>query len=207
MAANNFEHKQAMRNFLFTGCILLLVACSTSTKIEKSWTDPSVNPATIKPFEKILFVVLVKDESTRRIAEDRLVKQSGGRGVASYTFLKPGDSKENEKEIAERLRQNGFDGAVVMRLANVEKNATYTPGNSYGGWYSYYWLAYPGYDNTGYYSTDKIYYIETNIYSLDANKLLWSGVTSTINPAKTEKVVDEITTVIKNKLKEEGLMK
>jgi len=184
----------------------ILAACSPGTKIEKSWTDPSVNSATTKPFEKILFVALVKDESTRRIVEDHLVSLSGGRGVASYTILQPDDSKENEAKVSERIRKNGFDGAVVMRLANVEKNNSYVPGNSYGGWYGYYTFASPNYYN-GYYSTDKTYYIETNIYSLVSNKLLWSGVTSTVNPSKTEKVVDEIATVIKDKLKKEGLMK
>ena len=187
--------------------LIFLAACGPTTKIEKTWTDPSVSSSTISPFQKILFVALLKDESTRRMVEDRLVKQSGGRGVASYNFLLPGDSKENEKEVAERLRQNGFDGAVVMRLANVEKNADYVPGNSYGGWYGYYWLAYPDYNNSGYYSGNKVYYIETNIYSVSPNKLLWSGVTSTVNPSRTENMVDDITRVIKKKLKEEGLMK
>lgn len=192
---------------LMLASLILFAACGPTTKIEKTWTDPSVSSSTVSPFQKILFVALVKDASTRKMVEDRLVEQSGGRGVASYNVLQPGDSKENEKEIAERLRQNGFDGAVVMRLANVEKNADNVPGNSYGGWYGYYWLAYPDYNNSGYYSANKVYYIETNIYSVSSNKLLWSGVTSTVNPSKTENMVDDITRVIKKKLKEEGLMK
>ena len=196
-----------MRVFLFIAFITTFSACGPTTKIEKSWVDPSVKDSTFAPFQKILFVALLKDESTRRLVEDRLVEQSGGRGVPSYEFLQPGDSKENEKEVAERLRQNGFDGAVVMRLANVEKNANYVPGNSYGGWYGYYWLAYPDYDNSGYYSSNKVYYVETNIYSVTSNKLLWSGITSTVNPPKTEKMVDDISTVIKKKLQEEGMIK
>ena len=112
---------------LLLASLILFAACGPTTKIEKTWTDPSVSSSTVSPFQKILFVALLKDESTRRTVEDRLVQQSGGRGVASRNFLQPGDSKENEKEVAERLRQNGFDGAVVLRLANVEKNADYVP--------------------------------------------------------------------------------
>ena len=92
-------------------------------------------------------------------------------------------------------------------LQTLKKMLTMYLGNSYGGWYGYYWLAYPDYSNSGYYSANKVYYIETNIYSVTPNKLLWSGVTSTVNPSKTQNMVDDITHVIKKKLKEEGLMK
>ena len=94
-----------------------------------------------------------------------------------------------------------------MSLTQVENSTTYVPGTSYGGWYGYYRRAAPAYYSTGYYSTDKTYYIETNIYSLDQNKLLWSGITSTVNPSKTEKMVDEIANTIKAQLKKDGLMK
>jgi hypothetical protein len=181
-------------------------SCGPSTKIEKSWTDPSFTSATAKPFNKVLVVALLKDESTRRIAEDKMVAQiHHGTAVQSYNYLQGTEVKENE--VTERLKKEGFDGVVVMRLADIDKTTSYVPGNSYGGWYGYYRYAAPAYYNSGYYTTDKTYYVETNIYSLESNKLLWSGMTSTVNPSKADKMVDDIISTIKGQMKKEGLVK
>jgi hypothetical protein len=68
--------------------IILLVSCSAGTKIVKSWTDPNAmvrNDST----NKTLLVAMVKDESSRRLIEDALLKRLNGHGVASYTFIYP----------------------------------------------------------------------------------------------------------------------
>ena len=186
--------------------IVLLAACGPSTKIEKSWTEPSLATAPITPFNKALVVGLLKDESTRRIAEDKMVAAMRSKAVQSYTYLQAGDSKDNAAEITERLKKDGFDGVVIMRLADMEKSMSYVPGTSYGGWYGYYRYAAPMYYSPGYYTEDKTYYVETNVYSLADDKLLWSGMTSTLNPGKTSKMIDDIITTIKNKMTEEKLL-
>ncbi len=186
--------------------VILLAACGPSTKIEKSWTEPSLASAPIKPFNKALVVGLLKDESTRRIAEDKMVAAMKSKAVQSYTYLQAGDSKDNAAEITERLKKDGFDGVVIMRLADMEKSMSYVPGTSYGGWYGYYRYAAPMYGSPGYYTEDKTYYVETNVYSLADDKLLWSGMTSTLNPGKTTKMIDDVIATIKNKMIEEKLI-
>lgn len=186
--------------------IILLTGCGPSTKIEKSWTEPSLANAPIKPFNKALVVGLLKDESTRRIAEDKMVAAMNSKGVQSYTYLQAGDSKDNAAEITERLKKDGFDGVVIMRLADMEKSMSYVPGTSYGGWYGYYRYAAPMYGSPGYYTEDKTYYVETNVYSLADDKLLWSGMTSTLNPGKTSKMIDDVISTIRNKMQEEKLI-
>lgn len=178
----------------------LMFACAPSTKLEKTWADPSFNATTTKPFTKILVVSPGKDAVSQRVQEDKIVAQlKQGVGVASYTYLKPTDT--DQQQVEEKLIKDGFDGVIMMRLKEVEKTTSYTPGTSYGGWY--------GYRNysPGYYSEDKTFQVETNFYSLPGHKLLWSGVTSTLNPKSLESTMDQIIATIKFELQKKGFLK
>lgn len=188
---------------VFFQCLsFVYYSCSPSTKIEKTWTDPSFTPSTTSSYDKVLVMGLMRDESTRRIAEDKLVGQfKNVTAVQSYKYLQPSDTVRGEVE--ERLKKDGFDGVVIMRLADVDKTTSYVPGTTYGGWYGYHgWYGSPGY-----YQEDRTYYVETNFYSLESNKLLWSGTTSSLNPSKIDQTLDEIISALKSQLQKQGLIK
>jgi len=184
----------------------LMVACTPATQLEKSWMDPSVTPATLKPFTKVLVVAKLKDESSRRIAEDKVSKKLKAPcvGVPSYGYL-TGDVSEDQ--LSSKLKSDGFDGVIIMQLKEVEKSTSYVPGTSYaGGWYGGYRGGYWGGGSPGYYTEDKTYLMETTIYSLTGNKLIWAGTTSSLNPTKIDKTIDEVIYAIKTDLTTKGLI-
>ncbi len=200
-------------NLLFaTGFLLFLIACSPSTRIEKSWRDPNTT-ITEGSYQKVLVAALLRNESTRRIVEDQMVQRLNGKGVASYQYYMEKEVTESKiADLEKKLAADGFDGALVMRLIEVEKETNYVPGTSmyptyYGGFGGYYYNSWNAYANPGYYTTDKIFNVETNIYSLKQNKLIWTGVTSTVNPTKTEKMYNEIADVVVAKMKSEGFLR
>ena len=97
-----------------------------------------------------------------------------------------------------------------MRLADVEKETSYVPGTNtgfYGGYGRYYGYGANFYSTPGYYTTDKNYFIETTVYSVDPDKLLWTGTTKTVNPQKIDKTVNDIADVVVAKMKQEGFLK
>jgi hypothetical protein len=178
----------------------LMVSCGPSTKLEKSWTDPSLKSAEDIPFTKVFVMAATKDASSNRIVEDKLAAAiENATAVQSYTYLKPEDT--DQAQIEEKLRKDGFDGLIIMRLKNVELSQNYVPGSSYGGWYGY------RYGSPGYVTTDETFTVETNIYSLKDAKLLWSGTTSTLNPTKMDNTIDAIISTIKYELKRKKLIK
>jgi len=182
---------------LSTLLIGLLFAC-VSTKLEKSWADPSFSLKT-SPYKKVLVVAPLKDAAAQRIAEDKIVKQiKAGTGVQSYTYLT--STETDPKILNEKLLKDGFDGIILMHLTDVEKSVTYNPGTSYGGWYGY--RSY----TPGYYSEDKTFLVETNMYSVKDDKLMWSGTTSTLNPSSFDQSIDEIITAIKTELQKKGIL-
>jgi hypothetical protein len=201
----------------------LITACSTTTELRKSWSDPSLANNPVKPFNKVLVLVKVKNEMTRKTAEDQLVSQlRKGVAVPSYTYLAPSDTAQ--KEVVEKLIKDGFDGIITLRLKAKVQTKTSNPGTSYSNWYGYsygygYGYGYGvgvsynigGSDNNGPSSLDQTsardYIIETNIYSLESKMLLWSGVTASLSAKKIEPAMNGIVTTIRKELKKKGFIK
>jgi hypothetical protein len=192
--------------FLIFAGLAFLTSCGPTTKIEKTWTDPSFTPGAVADFKKVLVIGNLKDESTRRIAEDKMVAAfKNVTAVQSYSYLQPGDTARSSVE--ERLMKDSFDGVVIMRLSTVDKSTSYVPGTTYSGWYGYGGWYGGGYGSPGYYQEDKTYYVETNFYSLPEKKLLWSATTSSLNPSKLETTLDGVISELKYQLQKQKLIK
>lgn len=188
----------------------LMFSCSSSTKLEKSWADPSFN-ASMAPFTKVLVIAPLRDQNSQRIAEDKIVKElkQGTVGVQSYGYLQPADT--TIASVEGRLKKDGIDGVIVMRLTTIEKSVSYNQGTYYGGYYGYRGYGYHGYYGggyaPGYYSEDKTFMVETNFYSVKDRKLLWSGTTSTLNPTSLDNSLDQIIYTIRYELQKKGIIK
>jgi hypothetical protein len=57
------------------------------------------------------------------------------------------------------------------------------------------------YSTPGYYTTDKNYFVETTVYTVSPDKLVWTATTKTVNPSKIDKMVTEIADVVSDKMK------
>lgn len=181
----------------------LLFACA-STKLEKSWIEPSFT-ATTKPFTKVLIIAPLKDAASQRTAEDKIAKAlKTGVGVQSYTYLSAADSVKSVVDA--KVIKDGFDGIITMQLKDVEKSTDYVQGSYYGG---HGYRGYYGYGSysPGYYTENKTFMVETNFYSIRENKLIWSGTTSSLNPTSFNQTMDEIIYAIKSDLQKKGVLK
>ena len=195
--------------------LLLLVigtiaSCSPATKIEKSWMEPGAT-VSASPQNNTLVIAMVKDETSRRVIEDELIKRLKSPAVASYTLLNAEMIKVASDEDLNRVVSNGkFTHILLMRLADVEKETSYVQGTTtsyYGGYGRYYGYGAGMYSTPGYYTTDKNYFIETTIYSVNPNKLLWTGTTKTVNPDKVNSTVNQIADVVVARMKTDGFLK
>jgi hypothetical protein len=198
---NNKEILIKMKNLILSLLVIATIcSCSPSTKIEKSWVEPGAQ-VTPDSQNKVMVIALVKDETSRRVIEDELVKRIKAKSVASYQFLTTEMIKAaSEEALNNVITKENCTHVLLMRLADIEKETSYTPGTTYG-----YGAAM--YSTPGYYTTDKNYFIETTIYSVSPNKLLWTGTTKTVNPSKVDKAVNDIADVIVAKMKDDKFLK
>ena len=89
--------KTYQKLFLLLSLTGLIVACTTSTQLRKSWSDPSLANNPVKPFTKVLVIVKAKNDMYKRPAEDQLVAQiKNGKAIQSYSYLTPADTAQKE---------------------------------------------------------------------------------------------------------------
>ena len=198
--------------FIFASLFLILTAEAQKQKttIAKSWRDPETM-IKVGQFQKILVVAFVKNPANRKVVEDDIVKQLKSKGIPSYAVLGEGVSDLSDEALSEKIKNEGFDGAVVMQLIDPEKEMQYTPGTgtypaSYNSFYPYYGGASYKYKDPEYFSKHDLYVVETNIYSLKENKLIWSGITNSIDPKNIDKMVESIGKLITSEMKKQGFL-
>lgn len=192
--------------------MLLAPAAVFSAKMISTWKDQTANASSLQ-FSKVLVVATIKQEFTRKVAEDkavRIIKQGGKTNAEpSYTIL--GNEELSDRNRAKaKIQELGFDGVIVMRYAAMEQDPKkYDRGEDWDA-YNYFWGAYyPAWGGV-YNSTtpDEVkVYIETMFYSLKEDKLIWAGITETKNPKNAAKVVGEIAEETTKYLKKQGLLR
>jgi hypothetical protein len=202
-------HRTFTAIFTFV-CFLFLCGLADSAKIKSYWKNPSATESSLQ-FTKVLVVVAIKQEFTRKVAEDKIVRiiQDGGRAeaVPSYTILQPSefDDKEAAKSKVEEL---GFDGLIVLKYATSVDTKKYEQTTEWED-YNYFWGVYYPAWGAVYNSTSEIdnkLFVETMFYSLKEQKLIWSGISETKNPKNPAKVVGEIAEETAKYLQKQGLL-
>ncbi len=198
--------------------ILSLSSCGSNTTIVNSWRDPKITVAQ-EHFKKVLVVALVKDEASRRIAENRIAA-SNPIFKTSYQYLNETTKQLTQEQKLKILQDENFDGVVTMRLVSTEKETTYVPGSYtgmyYGGFDGLYYGMYgygfgnwygmysPAFYDPGYYQETTYYMVETNIFSLKENKLIWTGTTRSDYVTDVGQTVDAIMQAVVKEMRKDG---
>jgi len=100
----------------------------------------------------------------------------------------------------------GFDGAVVVRVVDTREKVTYKPPSYGPTFWGYYGYARPVARTPGYYRTDQILRLETSIYSITQDQLLWVGTTETMNPSSLPETVEAVVTAVRDELERDKLI-
>jgi len=199
---------------------LALAGCG-ATSFNTTWKAPDAQPLTFKAGDKVLAMIVSPDESIRRGAEAALaadLTRRGLNGVSSWTVVPTEVVEKGDKEKAKELvKASGAVGVVAMRVTGQDKEVsgsgpTYAGvpmwgapyyGGFWGGWYGYGWgAAY----SPGYLRTDTLVYVETLVYDLNQNKLVWAGQSKTTNPSKADSFIRELVDSSVKEMKKAGLI-
>ena len=159
----------------------------------------------------------MQNEASRKEAEDALageISARGAEGIPMYKLL-PGIAVTQEAEARSALESAQVEGVVVLRPVSVQSDAVKTPvvytGPQYdaywGGYYAYGWSAPYAFDATGTQTAaTTTVEIETLIYSLKQNQLVWAGQSKTTNPDNIKGLIGELASATADELKDVGLV-
>jgi hypothetical protein len=208
--------RSTSRAFVAAGA-LGLVACAASTRFNSAWKAPDAGPLNFRG-QKVAALVITPNESTRLGAEGVLARElvaRGVQGIPAYNLIPPSESRDKEKAKA-LFNAAGIAGVVVMRAAGKQQEITSTPGywsapyygsfwgGGGGGYYGYGWGAVY---EPGYLRTDTIVNVETLVYDLRADKLVWAGMSASTNPEHVEGLIKDLVAAAAGEMKKQGLIR
>ena len=196
--------------------VAVAAVASASTKFHSTWKAPGAEPQSFKG-KKVAALIVSKEEGVRYGAEDALAREltaRGAVGIAAYTLI-PKELVQDKEKAKEFLEKANVVGVVAMRVVGKDQQITQSSGGMYWGGpaYATFWGAgYYGYGwggvySPGYIQTDTIVIVETLVYSLPQNKLVWAGQSETTNPSKVGPFIHELVQKAGAEMKKQGLIR
>lgn len=200
--------------FLFT----LVNSCSSPTVVTSSWEKDNLQ----QEYDNLMVAALTSDATSQVTIEDELVDEledeDGVSARKSVDVLSADivESDNQKEEVFSNLKADGVDGILTISVLDAETEARYVPGGTvynpvtaygyYGTFWDYYDYWYPQFRAPGYYSLDKVYYMESNLYDAETEELVWSAQSETYNPIDLESFAENYSDEIVDELDDQDII-
>jgi CubicO group peptidase (beta-lactamase class C family) len=192
---------------------VFLAGCGGKTKFVSTWKNPEAKPASWDN-EKVAAFAMTFIKASRLGAEDALAQEltrRGTQGIAGYKIV-PQEMEKDKEKAKQLLVQAGIKGAVMMRVVDRRQETYQSTGSLQwvGSYYPSFW-GYWGYGwgavyQPGHMTTDTVVSIETLVYSVDQDQLLWAGVSSSTNPKNVPEFIKELCDAAGREIRKAGLV-
>jgi hypothetical protein len=204
--------------FVIFTATLIFAACTSP----KESTDVWVNKDKIqgKSFSKIFIVVMSADPEARSTVENDLASVATSRGhqVLKSIEVIPASVKDpklpTKDEVVAKVKETGCDGVFVATLLKKDESIGYTPGTSaysvqpyqtyYTGYYTYW---YPSVSTASYYDHEKTYVMQSNLYDVASEEIMWSVQSKVFSPETIKKFSQAYTSTLIKQLEKKKLIK
>jgi hypothetical protein len=142
-----------------------------------------------------------------------LIRQRGADALVSYELISQAELEDPASAKA-KVMSSGADGAIVLRLHKSQRSTEQQPSSDHPTistgrvdptFQEYTFFAPHGSSGELTYTT-LVVEIETMVYSLKDDKLLWRGVSRTKNPLSPYIVIREVMEEVVKKMKQQKLI-
>ncbi len=183
---------------------LAALSCSgASTTLVGTWRDPAYQA---RPVRSVLILAVTSDATRRMVFETAFQNKFKAYGIQPFpgSALFPVDSLPTRDDIVRVVRERNIDLVLVGRLVNVKTETAYVPPTTmmyapppgYYGMYPYYSYGYGVAYSPGYVAEWTTIQIETNVYSVATEKLVWSAVSKTVDATSPQDVTDGVANAV-----------
>jgi len=158
-----------------------------------------------------LLTVLIPNCNLRRSSFLKFVAQLKAVGVEAVSSAEaipmPADLKLEKDAILKVVEDYGNDSVIITHLAGFDKEETFTRTGGFGpGFYGHYGGIYDVVHDPGYYRGYTTVRLETNLYDVKTEKLLWSGQSETQDVKSINKLIDDVLALVINELQKHNLL-
>ena len=187
--------------FSFT---FLIISCAGTELTQKQVDDAYKG----KPVSDIFVIAITGNEHNRRSFEKKFVahlKSVGVDAISSEEAIPMPPNLELKKEtILKAVNQYENDAVIITHLIGREEKEVHTRGGSaHRGFYGFYHsrYRYPSYS-----STSTTVRLETNLYVVKTEKLIWSGKTKTWSKDSSNQIINDVIKTVINDLQKNKLI-
>ena len=182
--------KNIKKSLRFLIISLLMISCSTSTKVIGTWKN---NEEKTYNYNKIVILGIAHDAATRKVFEIAVEERMLADGFAAegaLDFLPPNSNEDNTSpELIDAFFKSAkVDAVMTISMLEVDDSRRYVPGTvfylPYYNTYSFYdhYVAYYDYVYApGYYAGELDVFLEANLFDFETGELIWSAQTETMD--------------------------
>jgi hypothetical protein len=189
--------------------VFLIISCAGTELTHKQVNEAYKG----KPVSDILVIAITGNEDSRRSFERQFVAQLKSAGVEAISsedaIPMPPDLEMKKETILNAVNQFENDAVIITHLIDKEAKDVYTRGGDaqrgyHGFYHSRYTYSYAR--DPGYSSTSKTLRLETNLYDVKTEKLIWSGQSKTLSKDSKYQIINDVIKVVINDLQNNKLI-
>lgn len=206
------------KHYFLVGLVFLaLSSCSSGVRITGSWSSNKIPGS---GYNSVFVTALTQNVLARRTVEMHLEDMIQAQGISVFGSFEimPTGFKANEadkEEILSKIKKLGSEAILTVTLLDQTNETRYIPGTTtyspmgfgyYGRFWSYYNLYNPYMYDAGYYTTDKNYYLEANVYDAGTEEIVWSSQSESTNPSSLDQFSKTFAASIVKRLIKDGII-
>jgi hypothetical protein len=168
------------------------------------WKDKEYGGGNLK---MTLVIGASQKPNIRQMFEDEFVNQlkvQGADGVASHAMLSAEEMLEKEA-ILRLVNKLKVDSVLITKLIDRKDAIDYVPPQ-HQNINTQYYRSYNYTRNRGYILEDEAVSLETNLYDVRSQKLIWSSLSETFTRGSDDEVIKELIQKITKELKKQNLL-
>jgi len=189
-----------------------LASCSTASRSTTVMTDTWKDKTYQGKPQKILVIMVAKFPDMRNLFEDRFVGELSNRGNNAFqsNSIIPFEQLRDKELVKSKIKSSEADTVLISRLVDTKTIESYNPGmiyvvpDPYYDWWGYYAVVFADYGYTG---DVRVAYIETNIYDVKTEKLIWSGHSKTERTYGEQELITAFIQRMIKKMSSAGIIK
>ncbi len=204
-----------MKTVIATVALVAALGAAEDTKFTSVYRAPATEGGNFAG-RKVVALVIADDESLRMSAEESLARLLTARGLkatAAWRMI-PREELRDKDKVRRWFEQIGVEGAVVLRPIQMERTVTeYAPQwttsyyNNFWGYYGTYGYGVVAAYEPAHKSVDTIVVVETLVYNVTRDVLLWAAVSQTNDPKSMDAYMKQLVSDVAKEMQKAGLVK
>lgn len=194
-----------------TLALVLGITVTAATKFSSVWKAPGTERLSFAD-RKVAALVISDDQSLRMSGEEAMSRELAARGVQAVQAFRlvPREELKDAEKARGWFERAGVEGVVAMRPVSAGTVRTWQPSSwstpYYGSLWGYWGYGWGSIYDPGYIREEKQVVVETLIFSVPKDALVWAGMSETTNPKDLGRFIHDVIDAAAKEMRKQGLV-